>query len=73
MPLEATESTHKAARDLFKACVLGVQYGMGPDSLALRIKKSTPYPKELLRHNKRVYKTYWDWCEHVLIRPCYLN
>lgn len=66
VPLEATKSTHKAARDLFKACVLGVQYGMGPDSLALRIGKSTPHAKELLRHHKRVYKTYWDWCEHVL-------
>jgi DNA polymerase I len=66
VPLEATKSTHKAARDLSKACVLGVQYGMGPDSLALRISKSTPYAKELLGHHKRVYKTYWDWCEHVL-------
>ncbi len=66
VPQEATKSTHKAARDLFKACVLGVQYGMGPDSLALRIGKSTPYAKELLRHHKRVYQKYWAWCDHVL-------
>ena len=57
MPLEATKSTHKAARDLFKACVLGVQYGMGPDSLALRIGKSTPYAKELPRHHKEFTKS----------------
>jgi len=66
VPMEATKSTHKSARDLFKACVLGVQYGMGPDSLALHIGKSTPYAKELLRHHKRVYQKYWDWSEHVL-------
>ena len=66
MPLEATKSTHKAARDLFKACMLGVQYGMGPDSLALRIGRSTPYAKELLRHHKKVYQKYWAWCDHVL-------
>ncbi len=66
VPQEATKSTHKAARDLFKACVLGVQYGMGPDSLALRIGKSTPYAKELLRHHKRVYQQYWAWGDHVL-------
>ena len=64
--LEATKSTHKAARYLFEACVLGVQYGMGSDSLALRIGKSTPYAKELLRHHKRVYQKYWAWCDHVL-------
>jgi DNA polymerase I-like protein with 3'-5' exonuclease and polymerase domains len=57
VPLEATKSTHKAARDLFKACVLGVQYGMGPDSLALRIGKSTPYAKELPRHHKEFTKS----------------
>jgi hypothetical protein len=28
VPVEATKSTHKAVRDLFKACVLGVKYGM---------------------------------------------
>jgi DNA polymerase I-like protein with 3'-5' exonuclease and polymerase domains len=60
VPLEATKSTHKAARDLFKACVLGVRYGMLSDNLALRIGKSTPYAKELLRYHKRIYKTYWN-------------
>lgn len=66
VPLEATKATHKAVRDLFKACVLGVQYGMGQESLALRIGKSTAYAKELLQHHRRVYRNYWSWCEHVL-------
>ena len=35
-------------------------------SQILRIGKFTPYAKELLRHHKRIYKTYWDWCKHVL-------
>lgn len=39
MPLEATKFTHKATRDLFKACVFGVQYGMGPGNLALSVGK----------------------------------
>lgn len=33
-PPDATKLTHKAAREQFKQCVLAVQYGMGPDSLA---------------------------------------
>lgn len=66
VPRDAKKESHPEIRDLFKQCVLGVQYGMGPESLALRIGKSTPYAKELLRHHKRVYQKYWAWCDHVL-------
>lgn len=66
VPQGATKETHKAARDCFKQCVLGVQYGMGKESLALRIGKSPAYANELLQHHRRVYKKYWAWCEHVL-------
>ena len=65
-PEEATKATHVAVRDLFKQCVLGVQYGMGAESLALRIGKSIPYGKELIHHHKRVFFKYWEWSEHVL-------
>ena len=66
VPQDATKVTHKTVRDLYKACVLGVQYGMGKESLALRIAKSNSYAKELLQHHNRVFKTYWSWCDHVL-------
>lgn len=66
VPKEATKETHKAARDCFKQCVLGVQYGMGKESLALRIGKAPAYANELLQHHRRVYKKYWAWCDHVL-------
>ena len=41
IPADGTKQTHGAERDLFKACVLGVQYGMGggvagPDGSASR-------------------------------------
>jgi DNA polymerase I len=65
-PPEATKKTHKFIRDCFKQCVLGVQYGMGKESLALRIGKSPAYANELLHHHRRVYKNYWNWCDHVL-------
>jgi DNA polymerase I len=34
---EGTRATHGAVRDAFKACALAVQYGMGADSLAMRL------------------------------------
>ncbi len=39
-PEGATKHTHKRLRDQFKAAVLAVQYGMGAESLALRIGES---------------------------------
>jgi DNA polymerase I len=49
IPPDGTKQTHGPERDLFKACVLGVQYGMGAASLAGRIGKLTAYAVELLR------------------------
>lgn len=60
-PENATKHTHKEVRKLFKSCVLGVQYGLGADSLAINIGKPLPYAKELLEHHKRVFKDYWQW------------
>jgi hypothetical protein len=36
-PVDATEKTHPDVRELFKACVLGIPYGMGWYTLATRI------------------------------------
>jgi hypothetical protein len=33
IPPDGTKDTHKALRDLYKTCVLGVQYGMGRDTV----------------------------------------
>jgi DNA polymerase I-like protein with 3'-5' exonuclease and polymerase domains len=35
VPADATRESHPRERELFKTCALAVQYGMGPDSLAL--------------------------------------
>jgi DNA polymerase I len=60
-PEDATKHTHKDVRKLFKSCVLGVQYGLGPQTLAYNIAKPTPYARELLAHHKRVFKNFWAW------------
>jgi DNA polymerase I-like protein with 3'-5' exonuclease and polymerase domains len=65
-PVGATKSSHPEVRALYKQCVLGVLYGMGAHSLALRIKRPTIYAEELLRQHRRVFKTYWEWSDRVL-------
>jgi hypothetical protein len=54
-PPDATKSSHKAIRDLFKACVLAVQYGMGEVSLARRIGQPTAKARELLALHRQTY------------------
>jgi len=72
VPLDATKASHKQQRDLFKACVLAVQYGMGPQSLAERIGQPEYQARELLRLHQETYPTYWSWSDaainHAMLR-----
>jgi len=63
VPEDATKRSHKAERNQFKACVLAVQYGMGPDSLAKRINQPVARARELLRLHKETYRAFWDWSD----------
>jgi DNA polymerase I len=62
-PAGATKTSHKAVRDQFKACVLAVQYGMGPESLALRIGQPPIRARELLRLHRETYRLFWQWSD----------
>ena len=53
VPPDATKQTHGAVREQFKACVLAVQYGMGAESLALRIGQPAYHARELLELHRR--------------------
>jgi hypothetical protein len=63
VPESATRATHASVRDQFKACALAVQYGMGADSLALRIGQPTFAARELLRLHHETYRKFWDWSD----------
>jgi DNA polymerase I len=63
VPPDATKATHKAVRDQFKACVLAVQYGMGPDALAQRIGQPPIRARELLRLHRETYRVFWRWSD----------
>jgi len=66
VPPEATKQSYKAERDQFKACVLAVQYGMGPDSLAFRIGQPPIRARELLRLHRETYRAFWSWSDQML-------
>jgi DNA polymerase I len=63
VPQDATKQTHKSARELFKQCVLAVQYGMGAEALALRIAQPPVVARDLLRAHRETYRTFWEWSD----------
>jgi hypothetical protein len=66
VPDNATKKSHKAEREQFKACVLAVQYGMGAESLALRINQPVIRARELLHLHRETYRVFWDWSDSVV-------
>lgn len=65
IPTAATKQSHAAERDRFKACILGVQYGMGAHSLASQIGQTFDHAKVLLDLHRRTYPTFWEWSDAV--------
>jgi DNA polymerase-1 len=62
-PSDAKKSTHKAIRDRCKAIVLGVQYGMAAESMALNAGIHVVDARELLLKHKNTYWRFWKWAE----------
>jgi DNA polymerase I-like protein with 3'-5' exonuclease and polymerase domains len=65
-PPHATKESHETIRDCFKACSLGVLYGMGAETLGQRIAQPVPYARDLLRVHRDTYPTYWRWSDGVV-------
>jgi DNA polymerase I len=66
VPADATKKTHSSARELFKQCVLGVQYGMEETSLGFRIQQPTIVARDLLRLHREVYRRFWWWSDNAV-------
>ena len=66
IPLDATKETHGPQRELFKQCVLAVQYGMEAQSLALKIAQPAVVARDLLRAHRETYRQFWAWSDAVV-------
>jgi DNA polymerase I len=63
IPQDATKMTHGAQRELFKQCVLAVQYGMQAMALALKIGQPPIVARDLLQAHRETYRTFWRWSD----------
>ena len=63
IPPDGTRRTHGPARELFKLCALGVQFGMGEITLAQRIGRPVAMARTLLRLHRETYPRFWAWSD----------
>jgi hypothetical protein len=68
VPPDATKQSHKSEREQFKVCALAVQYGMGADSLAVKLGVSKWRGRHLLELHRETYPRYWQWSDAVEAR-----
>lgn len=65
-PADASSQSHGTVRELFKACALAVQYGMGHEGLAQQTGLLPAAARELLRLHRRTYREFWRWSDSVV-------
>lgn len=65
-PPDATKETHATVREICKQIVLGVGYGMGPETMAFKAGISKIEARELMRAHRATYPQFWRWIEGVV-------
>lgn len=63
VPPDGTGKSHPALREVYKQCVLAVQYCMGAKSFALRIGSTEDRALELLGMHRRAFQAFWTWSD----------
>lgn len=65
IPPDGTKETHSGIRDQYKQCALAVQYGMGPDALAITLNILPAQARWLLQNHREAYPKFWQWSDAV--------
>jgi DNA polymerase-1 len=66
VPADATKDSHPAIRDRCKAVVLGQNYGMGAQAIALQAGITPAEARELIELHKRTYRAFWKWSDDTV-------
>ena len=64
-PADATATSHPDIRDRYKACALGVQYGIGTVRLARQLGLAENAARTLLEDHRRAFPQFWEWSTDV--------
>jgi hypothetical protein len=66
VPADATKESHREIRDVCKTIVLGIGYGMGADSMAIRAGISVAQARNLLALHRHAYCKFWRWADSTI-------
>jgi DNA polymerase-1 len=66
VPSDATKETHPHVREVCKTIVLGIGYGMGPMSMAIRAGISITEARNLLALHRYTYRQFWRWADTIV-------
>jgi DNA polymerase I len=65
-PPEANKKSHETIREVFKQVVLGISYGMGPKTMAMRTGLMEAEAREIIRWHRNTYKTLWCFIDSTI-------
>lgn len=65
-PNDADRNSHPRIRDLCKATMLGLNYGLGYRGLAQSLGLTPQEANELVQLHKRTYRRFWSWLENYV-------
>jgi DNA polymerase I len=71
-PVGSTKHTHPEVRGIFKTAALGILYGIGVESLAIRLGGDRDKAAWLISQHKKTYRRFWQWQE-TIVDQAYLN
>jgi DNA polymerase I len=63
LPQNASKRSHEKEREALKACVLGVQFGMGAETISTRIVSKKMSGRDVLELHQKTFTRYWQWSE----------
>jgi DNA polymerase I len=66
VPHDGTRDQYSSERERCKICVLGVQFGMGPETLANKLGMDPAYGHKYFELHRQTYPNYWKFIQAVL-------
>jgi DNA polymerase I-like protein with 3'-5' exonuclease and polymerase domains len=66
VPPDATKYSHPEIRSICKVVVLGLNYGMGAQSIAFQAGITVAHARDLIALHKRTYHIFWKWSDSMV-------
>lgn len=66
IPPDGTKETHPEIREIYKVCMLALNYGMSIETFADSVKISYAEACYIVKWHKRRYLKYWQWSDQFI-------